>query len=133
MIPTLRRATAWGLAALLGIAACVPMPDVQAQADTGLLELLVDASALGDGGNIPAAQSATRQAPSNAGWTVHLVSADGTEAATIVTDYQGLARTSLPAGSYQAVIPGNPALKQTVRIAAGQTTRSVLHLVNATP
>lgn len=124
------RRVALPVAALL-LAACASA----GQSASGILEIQVDASATGRGGNVPAASPAPRQPPRRAGWRFEVLGADGATAALLVTDDQGLARIALPTGDYRLrlVAPPGEATVHAVSVPSGGTMHILVHLHDPTP
>jgi hypothetical protein len=120
------------LAAALLLTACAAGP---AAAGNGVLEVQVDASASGRGGNTPAFLPAPSGAPRRAGWRLEVLRPDGSGVASMTTDDHGMAYVTLPPGNYllrQAAPPGMEAA-QAVSVTAGSTTHTLLHLHDPIP
>jgi hypothetical protein len=126
----------WLLALALCSAACCSQSRQAASAsETGTLEIVLDASALGQGGAAPP-PGVHPQPVSAASWKLELTSATGAAPGILTTDDHGLARVALPPGEYLVTVPGNPVRpSQSVRVTvtAGRTSQEMIHLINALP
>jgi hypothetical protein len=134
-------ATMSGKAMLLLALALCPVacgsrtPQAAAASETGTLEIVLDASALGRGG-AASPSGIQRQPVSVAGWKLELTAGTGAALGILTTDDHGLARVALPPGEYLITVPGNPARPpQSVRVAvtAGRTSHEMVHLINTLP